>query len=458
VTSRILMYLSLLALLFTPSSIASPSSDLFELRVGQQAVRGTSFVIELGLIRSDKPFEMSVSVRNATNQSVALTLAPTSSVTATWVGQKPEERSSIRTLTPNRPESISIRLSPAVPDPVPLVRLLKGGANAGSIAFSFLAKDYLLSRTSGGLHSVVGGTNISVCTGHAPTGYKLLCDSIRFHGAPIQSKPWDCGSNQKKSVAGEGKSLVCKVFSNDCGISPSGPDPNNTCVLATPGGSGFIDFYADLTYQFVMLDQSPKLRLLADVVAENKKRDSDANCEADWEKFLAANKTIPQFQLWTYQGTINGFRSKACDPVQMSDIGLGAEAVDGWVDMKYAGVRLKTSGRTVAIGIIPAASPTFAAPNPMDFIKPSYIYTSVEVMIIRDLNTVVGSFLLGSETSRKPLIFGITFGASLIAFDTPPAGTHLYTLKAKFKDKSAQTSHFLCTSCQIFATELSNKP
>ncbi|MGB7602727.1 MAG: hypothetical protein WBM24_20660 [Candidatus Sulfotelmatobacter sp.] len=410
------------------SSNPPGQSAPIELALGNTSRRGTDFVLQYGLIRNDVATEVDIGVRNVAGESLPIRIATTSDVLLAWSGEKPISQALNAIFAKNQQRRLSISFRPTADDPIPIVRFTLGGALIATLSLSFVAEDDRLPIQAGGSYAGSSSAGVSLCTGKHPVGYKLDCASVKINGEP----PYPGGKCAKN--------VNCVVGTSACGASA---DQRYSCIIVRPSPvGGIIHFDAILTADFVLEDASPQLMLLSEVEEANRLIQKKQECQEDWVHFIASQKGVAQFGP-PEQGPRFESRDAPCSPFQSSLIeapfhsSVPGAPDNSWRDVKAGGVRIRTTGRPVMVGIIPEAEklslPTYFVPTSLSIINvdmnvPEAGTNGWQIAIVRDFKIQVGVFLIGADFNQA----GISIPSSLMVVDTPPAGTHVYTLRVLF--------------------------
>jgi hypothetical protein len=405
-----------------PFQCASQSSCApIELTFNDVARRGTDFVLEYGLLRNDQATETKIGVRNVLAETLPIRVASTNDVSLSWSDDAPTLHSVQATFSRNQQRYLTISVNPDAGDPVPVIRFSLGGVLIGTLSLSFLATDYKLPIQAGGSYTGNSSSLVNLCVKKVLTGYKLDCQSAKINDGALPSGRGKCSKN-----------VNCNVSNGTC---DSPPDQHPLyCVQVTPASAGgTINFDANFTADYLIDESPPQLVLLSEVKEANRLIVEKQKCADDWNQFLSLHKTEEQFEIMSEVGGNLRFRSEPCDFAQWSYVGIAAKSDGQWADFKFAGLRTRTTGRPVLVGIVGFGEPLFNnnvserlgifAPGPS---------ATMEIMILRDATYVVGTFALGGETpgDRWGVSFGL--GSSVTAFDNPPPGMHTYTAKVRY--------------------------
>ena len=409
-------------------------------------LRGAAFVLEMGVVRDDAPIEAQLHLRNLTDKVMNLRLVPFPiDVSTEWIQEGAPTSKTNRRVGPKNVAVFRIKWSPTINLVVPTVRFYDADEVIAEVGLSFTAAPFEQPITTGGRYttSARSRSGFYLPTGKPPVGYKLDCNSVKITARAVgDPADWGCG-----------KGISCT------NQKPCSPD-DGYLVMAGVALTGH-EFVLDLslTATFRLAEPSPRLRLVSDVARENDSRARTTACKEDWERFLASQKAVPQFQTFPLGG--DRYRSEPCLPLQSSYMGAATVNVKyrEWTDMLYAGIRIKTNGKQMLVGFIPAGSRPLKRDDPA--LESSYFglnqvgtvsqSTGFEVRIIRDGKICVGSFKFGLNTSEIPYVYVPT---NMIAFDRPGAGVHIYTAQVRMLGAASTKVNFVLTGSRLFAIEL----
>jgi hypothetical protein len=446
-----IIFTSLLCSFMTQAQTASESQSAVEITLGQKSVRGSEFVIEMGVIRDDEPFEVRLGLRNLRRSALNLELVsfPTN-VSAEWVENIPEHKTHSHDVTEGKQIWFVVKYLPENNVVAPIVKIYNSGTMVAVIGFSLTTAPYEQKFAIGGRYSSNprSKSQYSLPTGKLPDGYQLDCNSVTITSHSVgESHDWNCG-----------KGLECAPTNHKA----CGSDGYSMDVTAERTGRDLF-FDVALTATFRLAEPAPRLRLLNEISSENAIRAKRKECEDDWERFLEANKNVPQFKSVPFAGS---YRTNACQPLQSSYLfgnTLLSKPAPEWTDWPYGGIRLKTSGKPILVGIIPQGD--------VDVVKDPYtaavlasfsVYsakslgvapgvTGVEIRIVRDGHVCAGTFQLSLNTDgANPVSLSVPVG--MMTSDVPPAGMHVYTIQVR--SIGAKRFYFTIAGSRLFAYEL----
>ena len=126
---------------------------------------------------------------------------------------------------------------------------------------------------------------------------------------------------------------------------------------------------------------------------------------------------------------------------------LNTKPAKDWVDVDYGGVRLKSAGGIVLVGVQPQGAPIF---NGVIASQSAVITGSWELRIVRDSATVVGTFRAGTDPDSAPS----SIPPTLLIADRPSRGTHLYTVQVRDAGTGPPLNSVILGSASLFAYEL----
>jgi hypothetical protein len=430
----------------TRAQTRSKNGGPVELTVGTQMLRGTAFVLEMGVVRDDIPVEVQFHLRNLTDKVMNLHLVSFPvDVSTEWIeGGAPSAKTN-RRVGPKNDAVFRIKWSPTINLVVPTVRIYDADEVIAELGLSFTPAPFEQTVTSGGRYttSARSPSGFYLPTGKPPVGYKLDCNSVKVTARAVGDRSdWGCG-----------KGISCTSQ------KPCSPDDGYliSAGVALTGHEFVLDL--SLTAIFRIAEPSPKLRLANDVARENNSRARTKACKEDWERFLVSQKAIPQFQTFPPAG--DTYRTEPCLPLQSSYTGVtSVDTKDReWTDILYAGVRIKTNGKLMLIGFTPAGSKPLKRDDPgmlasgfaLNQVGTVSQSTGFEIRIVRDGKVCVGSFGFGLETTDIPYIYVPT---NMIAVDHPSAGVHIYTAQVRMAGAASRRVNFALGGSRLFAIEL----
>jgi hypothetical protein len=425
---------------------ASTNGGPVELTVGTQVLRGAAFVLEVGVVRDDAPIEVQLHLRNLTDKVMNLRLVPFPiDVSTEWIQEGAPTAKTNRRVGPKNGAVFLIKWSPTINLVVPTVTIYDADEVIAEVGLSFTAAPFEQPITTGGRYttSARSRSGFYLPTGKPPVGYKLDCNSVKITARAVgDPADWGCG-----------KGISCT------NQKPCSPDDGYLVIagFALTGHEFVLDL--SLTATFRLAEPSPRLRLVRDVARENDRRAKTTACKEDWERFLVSQKAIPQFQTFPPAG--DTYRTEPCVPLQSSYTGVTkVDTKDReWTDIVYAGIRIKTNGKFVLVGFIPAGSRPLKRDDPG--LEPSGFglnqvgtvsqSTGFEIRIIRDGKVCVGSFGFGLNTTDIPYVYVPT---NMIAVEHPSAGVHIYTAQVRMLGAAPKRLNFALGSSRLFAIEL----
>lgn len=98
------------------------------------------------------------------------------------------------------------------------------------------------------------------------------------------------------------------------------------------------------------------------------------------------------------------------------------------IELKSSSVTISTTGRPVFVGVIPEGGASQKVPEPYTIAISGKFVSSWWIAILRDSNFEVAGFAAGAGL-KKETGFLVEIPFSLIAIDTPDAGTHTYVVR-----------------------------
>jgi hypothetical protein len=382
-----------------------------EITLGETTVRGSSFVVQLGLVPNDKPINLALGVRSLTAKTSMLEVQGNSAVSAEWGDSNTSGQQDSHQSKEIAPRQLLIELKTQQGSEIPILKLQVGKALLAAIGFSMAPKPSDLAiNVSDSYYSSRSWHQPAVytlCTGRLPLGYDLNCKSLTIRASSVSYPDRGCGKG---------------VFCPTAGCTDVAPRGFCTKVAIEPTTAPAL-FDLSLTGQFVLHKWVAQLRTLSPAL------ERQIACGKEWEQFIASHQDMPQFALLPSDTRVPLPRSDPCGAYQSSAVVfLGGVATE---EIRYGGIRMNTYGRPVLVGIIPDPFP-FQGQVPMRGISGGLLVvggqssSSWEISILRDSRVEVGSFRVGT---MKQLKFDLP--SSFSAIDTPPKGMHTYTLLAK---------------------------
>jgi hypothetical protein len=205
------------------------------------------------------------------------------------------------------------------------------------------------------------------------------------------------------------------------------------CTAVYPS-AGVTNFDASITGNYLLKDPSPKLMLLGEFKIQSGIQKKMLACREDWIAFLDQHGAEPPFKQLTEPNSLDiRYRSEPCAPLQFSLIGSypGARSSGDWVDVPYSGLRIDSSGANVLLGVIPYWS-LIAWGMGSRTGSPFHLEPPAEIEFVRDSTYIVGTFRISSEIANTPQGTVFSTGSSLVTFDHPKPGVHIYSLKIRY--------------------------
>jgi hypothetical protein len=435
----------------TRAQTGSKNAGPVELTVGTQVLRGSAFVLDMGVVRDDIAVEVQFHLRNLTDKVMNLRLVSFPvDVSTEWVeGGIPSAKTTRRVQSKNDAVFL-IKWSPTINLVVPTVRIYDADEVIAELGLSSTPAPFEQPITTGGRYttSARSPSGFYLPTGKPPVGYKLDCNSVKITARAVGNPPADWGC---------GKGISCTPYNQ----KPCSPDDGYLIVagVALTGHEFVLDL--SLTAIFRLAEPSPRLRLVSEVARENDSRDKTTACKEDWERFLVSQKAVPQFQTFPPAG--DTYRTEPCLPLQSSRVGntLVDTKEQEWTDMLYAGIRIKTFGKPMLVGFIPAEAKPLKRDDPALDSSGFIIYspnslnrsTGFEVRIVRDGKVCVGSFEFGMNASE---LSSVLVPTNMIAVDQPQPGVHVYTAQVRMLGPGPKRVYFSIGGGRLFAIELEN--
>ncbi len=423
-------------------NVTSTNSPV-ELTLDGHSMRGRDFVIDYGVIRNDQPLEFRLGIRNIGSRSLLIKAIGSEHTTAGWVSTNATDAPDSHTLSKDRQDWLVIRVDTKEAGNA-VVSLYRAEQLIAIIGISYLLGPPSLSRDIDGRYQTSQSKmmNYSMCTGPVPIGYQLACPvSIRVSNvAPPPNI--SCGFSTGA----------------DCDTRPRKQcDPNAAAgycaAISLPLEHDILQIAMKLSATFTLKPPNGTLRLSDELEQEQRIRERDARCKTEWDNFVASQTGVPEFLSAPTQ--INSeHRSAPCAALQTSEIigtFRGEPADTRWVDVKFGGLRIITSGGPLLVGFTPT-------PMPPSMVGNQYIDVSaipLELRIIRDKKVVVGTFLFKASLAGENGGLGLQVPPRIVLPDRPSKGTHTYILQMRTLVAHPQSSVEQVNGTALFAYELS---